>query len=61
MRQLDRDPLLDRDPDPSRTSGPFSPVVNHEPTYVPLTIDSMGDDDPVLAAYPDLSVVFVFN
>lgn len=61
LRQLDRDPLLDRDPDPGRTSGPLSPVVNHKPTYVLLTIDSMGDADPALAAHPDLPVVFVFN
>jgi deoxyribodipyrimidine photo-lyase len=61
LRQLHRDPLLDRDPDPIRTSGPLSPVVNQKPTYVLLTIDSMGDADPALVAHPDLPVVFVFN
>jgi deoxyribodipyrimidine photo-lyase len=61
LRQLDRDPLLDRDPDPSATSGPLTPIENDSPRYVLLTIDSMGDADPALAAHPDLPVVFVFN
>jgi deoxyribodipyrimidine photo-lyase len=61
LHQLDRDPLLDRDPDPETTSGPLKPVVNETPKHVLITIDSMGDHDPALEAHPDLPVVFVFN
>ena len=61
LRQLDRDPLLDRDPDPGATSGPLTPIENDSPQYVLLTIDSMGDADPALAAHPELPAVFVFN
>lgn len=61
LRQLDRDPLLDHDPDPSKTAGPVDAIVNHAPDFVLLTIDSLGDDDPALAAHPDLPAVFVFN
>lgn len=61
LRQLDRDPLLDIDPDPGKTTGPISPIENHKPAYVLVTIDSMGDEDPAMAAHPDLPVVFIFN
>jgi deoxyribodipyrimidine photo-lyase len=60
-RQLPPEPLLDRDPDPQRTAGPSSPLHIHPPDRVLLTIDSLGDDDPALAAHPDLPAVFVFH
>lgn len=59
--QLDKDPLLDNDPDLAATRGPLEPVVNGAPGYVLLTIDSLGDADPALVAHPDLIAVFVFN
>lgn len=61
LRQLDRDPLLDHDPDPSKTAGPLNVIVNSTPEFVLLTIDSLGDEDPALAAHPNLPAVFVFN
>lgn len=60
-RQLDKDPLLDNDPDIARTTGPITPLKNTAPQYVLLTIDSLGDADPALAAHPDLPAVFIFN
>jgi deoxyribodipyrimidine photo-lyase len=60
-RQLDKNPLLDADPDLARTTGPVAVVNNADVKMVLLTIDSMGDSDPALAANPDLPVVFVFN
>lgn len=59
--QLEKDPLLDNDPDLARTTGPISPVINTPAKHVLLTIDSLGDNDPALAAHPELPVVFVFN
>lgn len=53
--------MLDNDPDLARTSGPDTPVINAQAKYVLLTIDSLGDNDPALAANPELPVVFVFN
>ena len=60
-RQLDKNPLLDTDPDLARTTGPVAVVNNANVKMVLLTIDSMGDSDPALAANPELPVVFVFN
>lgn len=59
--KLERDLLLDNDPDVSATSGPTEPIHNAKPEYVLLTIDSLGDSDPALIANPDLPAVFVFN
>jgi len=61
LNRLDVDSLLERDPDPEKTSGPMTVLKIDSPKYVLLTIDSMGDNDPALAANPDLPVVFVFN
>ena len=61
LRQLDRDSLLDHDPDVKRTSGPQTLIHNRDPEHVLLTIDSLGDHDPALIAHPNLPVVFVFN
>ena len=60
-RQLLSDPILDRDPQLEKTTGPLAPVLNDKPDYVLLTIDSLGDADPALRAHPELPVVFVFN
>ena len=54
-------PLLRRDPNPRDTAGPSAPVRRAEPAWVWLTAESLGDDDPALAAHPDLPVVFVFD
>lgn len=59
--QLSKDPLLDNDPDLSRTTGPTTPVINDQAKFVLLTIDSLGDNDAALAANPDLPVIFIFN
>ena len=55
------EPLLVSDPDPEKTAGPSSPIMNFSPEMVMLTIDSLGDIDPALVANPDLPAVFVFN
>ncbi|HEY7854456.1 MAG TPA: FAD-binding domain-containing protein [Aquiluna sp.] len=60
-RQLERNPLMDNDPDPKRTAGPLSVLSLSKPDHVLLTIDSLGDQDRALVANPDLPVVFVFN
>lgn len=60
-RPLAQEPLLNSDPNPVRTAGPRSPLHLRPPERVLLTIDSLGDDDPALAAHPDLPAVFVFN
>lgn len=60
-RQLEKDVLLDYDPDLSATAGPREVIQNSKPDYVLLTIDSLGDADPALVANPELPVVFVFN
>lgn len=59
--QLPKDPLLDNDPDLTATTGPTTPTINTKPTHVLLTIDSLGDADPALAAHPNLPAVFIFN
>jgi deoxyribodipyrimidine photo-lyase len=60
-RQLERDPMLDSDPNPRLTAGPLEPLRVRPAGKVLLTIDSLGDADPALVANPDLGVVFVFN
>ncbi|MTV24298.1 deoxyribodipyrimidine photolyase [Nitriliruptoraceae bacterium ZYF776] len=49
------------DPDPDGTAGPTTPVVDGDAEVVWLTAESLGDDDPALAAHPDLPVAFVFD
>ena len=61
LNRLDVDSLLERDPDPEKTSGPKAVEKVDKPKYVLLTVDSMGDNDPALLANPELPVVFVFN
>lgn len=60
-RQLERDPLLDTDPNPKLTAGPLSPLRLRKPSRVLLTVDSLGDGDAALSANPELPAVFVFN
>ena len=59
------DPLLYADPNPERTSGSTRierPKGNADrPDVVWITAESMGHDDPALAAHPDLPAVFVFD
>ena len=52
---------LDNDPDPITTAGPIDVVSTDDAEAVWLTAESLGDDDPALAAHPDLPVVFVFD
>lgn len=61
LNRIDVDSLLERDPDPEKTSGPSSIVTNEKPDFVLLTIDSLGDADPAQEAHPELPVVFIFN
>ncbi len=49
------------DLDPAATAGPAEPVRRAAVSRVWLTAESLGDDDPALAAHPDLPAVFVFD
>lgn len=60
-RQLERESLLEHDPEPLATAGPLEPMTRVKPEAVLLTIDSLGDADPALLAHPELPAVFVFN
>lgn len=55
------DPLLRKDPDLSSTRGPVEAQIVQAPDVVWITAESLGDDDPAAAAWPDLPVVFVFD
>ncbi len=62
----DPNPLLFGDPDPGRTAGPreaetASVAQAAAPEVVWITAESMGVDDPALAAHPDQPAVFVFD
>ncbi|MBY5163868.1 deoxyribodipyrimidine photolyase [Nitriliruptoria bacterium AS10] len=46
---------------PGWTAGPDQVLRRRPPDVVWLTAESLGDDDPALAAHPDLPVVFVFD
>jgi deoxyribodipyrimidine photo-lyase len=61
LRAAADEPLLRHDPDPSGTAGPAEVVTTGAAEAVWLTAESLGDDDPALAARPDLPVVFVFD
>ena len=50
-----------RDPDPAATGGPTAPVLVGDPELVWLTAESLGDDEPALAAHPELPAVFVWD
>lgn len=53
--------LVKSDPDLASTSGPVDVVGAGNPTHVWLTAESLGHDDPTLAAHPDLPAIFVFD
>ena len=60
--------LLRHDPDPGATAGPELatwppewPSGQPAPEAVWVTAESLGDDDPALAAHPDLPAVFVWD
>jgi deoxyribodipyrimidine photo-lyase len=55
------DTLLNFDSAIESTMGPLTPKHHVKPEVVLLTIESLGDDDPAMAANPDLPVAFVFN
>ena len=59
----DADPRWRRDPDLAATTGPTASRQHGEgvPQVVWLTAESLGDDDPALAAHPDLPAMFVFD
>ena len=59
--EVDVDPRLRHDPDVERTAGPRRVERHSIPEAVWLTAESLGDDDPALAAHPQLPVVFVFD
>ena len=61
LEQSPHEPLLLADPDINATTGPLVTERNRRPEAVLLTIDSLGDADPALAANPELPVVFIFN
>jgi deoxyribodipyrimidine photo-lyase len=61
LDRVERDSLVEGDPNPKRTAGPLAPIELSKPEVVLLTIDSLGDSDAALTANPDLPVAFVFN
>jgi deoxyribodipyrimidine photo-lyase len=61
LRRLDADDRIRHDPDVAATAGPAEPWTDGAPELVWLTAESLGDDDPALAAHPGLPVVFVFD
>lgn len=61
LDELDRDSLIDHDPEVQSTTGPLTVERRGPATHVLLTIDSLGAHDPALAAHPELPAVFVFN
>jgi deoxyribodipyrimidine photo-lyase len=61
MHPIEPHPFMRSDADVAATSGPIDVEQSGEPQAVWLTAESLGDDDPALAANPDLPVVFVFD
>jgi deoxyribodipyrimidine photo-lyase len=59
--RIEPPPALRADGDPDATAGPASDPVATEVDAVWLTAESLGDDDPALAAHPDTPAVFVFD
>lgn len=55
------EPRLRVDPDTAATAGPEEVAVRAAPDAVWLTAESLGDEDPALAAHPSLPAVFVFD
>ena len=61
LHQREKNPLLDSDINNEQSAGPTAPEISATAKIVLLTVDSLGDADPALAANPDLPVVFIFN
>jgi deoxyribodipyrimidine photo-lyase len=61
LEAVEANPKLRSIADVDSVSGPRKPVVNAVPEVVWITAESLGDDDPAMAAHPDLPVVFVFD
>ena len=61
IEKVSEAPGLRNDPDPEATAGPVDADRRSEPDVVWVTAESLGDDDPALAANPELPVVFVFD
>ncbi len=64
--EAERGPRVEDSPlaapaDGAVAAGPDAPVVHGSAEAVWLTAESLGHDDPALAAHPDLPVVFVFD
>lgn len=59
--RVEEHPALRRDPDLEATTGPREVVRGGAPEAVWLTAESLGDEDPALAAHPELPAVFVFD
>ena len=55
------DPRLRHDSEAWATSGPRDPVIEGPASFVWITAESLGHEDPALEANPDLPVVFVFD
>jgi deoxyribodipyrimidine photo-lyase len=54
-------PALSRDSNLDRTRGPLAVVSSAKPEAVWLTAESLGNNDPALAANPRLPAIFVFD
>ncbi len=61
LEPVDDGGLLRHDPNLSQTSGPGQPILDGSPEAVWITGESLGDNDPAMAANPDFPVVFVFD
>jgi deoxyribodipyrimidine photo-lyase len=61
LTRIEPDPRLRFDPDLATTSGPDEPKRDGRPEGVWMTAESLDDDDPALAAHPELPAVFVFD
>ncbi len=61
LEAVETSSLVAADPDPSTTSGPIEVVATGDPDTVWLTAESLGVNDPALAANPHLPMVFVFD
>jgi deoxyribodipyrimidine photo-lyase len=61
MTTIEPHPLLRGDSDVTTTAGPIDVEQSGDPEAVWLTAESLGDDDPALAANRDVPVVFVFD
>jgi deoxyribodipyrimidine photo-lyase len=59
--RVEEHPALRAVDDARAAFGPSTPERTDEPHAVWLTAESLGDDDPALAAHPDLPAVFVFD